>query len=188
VTWLPFDLHPEYPVVGISRAELVARYGGTFHERLRQSFNASGLAYNPPAEVVPNTMRALRLTELARAHALHPQVHDRLMRAYWEEGRDIGDPAELLTLAVEVGLDHDEAAEVIAGDAFRERVLSSTAQAHSIGVTGVPAFLLDRRLLVLGAQPRALFEHALEQLAGNPPPNEEHRKADTGAADDYRPG
>jgi predicted DsbA family dithiol-disulfide isomerase len=50
-------------------------------------------------------MRALRLTELAREHGLHPQMHDRLMRAYWEEGRDIGDGAELRTLAVEMGLE-----------------------------------------------------------------------------------
>ena len=47
---------------------------------------------------------------------------------------------------------------------YLERVLASTAQAHTIGVTGVPAFVLDRRLLVLGAQPRELFEQAFEQL------------------------
>jgi predicted DsbA family dithiol-disulfide isomerase len=47
---------------------------------------------------------------------------------------------------------------------YLERVLASTAQAHSIGVTGVPGFLLDRRLLVLGAQPRELFARAFEQL------------------------
>jgi predicted DsbA family dithiol-disulfide isomerase len=47
---------------------------------------------------------------------------------------------------------------------YRERIVASTAQAHSIGVTGVPGFLLDRRLLVLGAQPRELFAQAFEQL------------------------
>src|SRR5205823_2141505 len=184
---LPFDLHPEYPAAGISRAELEARYGHAFHERLRRSFEASGLEYNPPAEIVPNTMRALRLTELARDHGLHLQMHERLMRAHWEEGRDIGDGAELRTLAVEVGLDHDEAAGVIAGEAFRERVLASTAQAQSIGVTGVPGFLLDQRLLVLGAQPRIIFEQALERLAINPPRNESDPEARTGTADEQRP-
>jgi predicted DsbA family dithiol-disulfide isomerase len=177
VTWLPFDLHPEYPASGISRAELEARYGGAFHERLRRSFEAAGLVYNPPAEVVPNTMRALRLTEFAREQALHPQMHDRLMRAYWEEGRDIGDGAELFTMAVEVGLEEEAAADVIASEAFRERVLASTAQAQSIGVTGVPGFLLGQRLLVLGAQPRAVFEQALERLTGNARPNQEQPDA-----------
>jgi predicted DsbA family dithiol-disulfide isomerase len=170
VTWLPFDLHPEYPAEGIPRAELHARYGGPFHDRLRESFAAAGLVYNPPPEVVPNTMRALAVTELARDRGLHPAVHDRLMQAYWEEGRNIGDPAELLALAAEAGLEADEA-EAAMGDAvLRERVRGLTAQAHAIGVTGVPAFLLDQRLLVLGAQPRAVFEQAFERLRAAGPP------------------
>ncbi len=161
MTWLPFDLHPEYPREGIPRADLNARYGDAFHERLRQSFAAAGLVYNPPAEVVPNTMAALCVTELARERGLHAPVHDRLMRAYWEEGRNIGDPGELRSLAVECGLDEQEVTAVIEGDAYREQVRASTAQAHGIGATGVPAFLLDRRLLVRGAQPREVFEQAL---------------------------
>ena len=86
------------------------------------------------------------------------------MRAYWEEGRNIGDSGEVLALAVEAGLGEKEAAEVITGDAYQERVLASTAQAQSIGITGIPASLLDGRFLVLGAQPREVFEEALAQL------------------------
>ena len=164
MTWLPFDLHPEYPADGIPRAELHARYGDRFHERLRESFGASGLAYNPPPELVPNTMRALRLTELARDRGLHAEMHDRLMRAYWDEARDIGDADELSSLALEVGLDGDEVVAVLGGDAYRERVLDSTARAQSLGVNGIPAFLLAGRLLVLGAQPREVFERAFQQL------------------------
>jgi predicted DsbA family dithiol-disulfide isomerase len=165
VTWLPFDLHPEYPAEGIPREQLHARYGSSFHDRLRERFSREGLAYNPPPGVVPNTMRALRVTELARERGLHPGVHDRLMDAYWAEGRNIGDPAELRALATEAGLDGGEVDEVLAGEAYRDRVLGSTSQAVSIGVTGVPGFLLDRRLLILGAQPRDVFERAYEQLA-----------------------
>ena len=164
MTWLPFDLHPEYPPEGIQRAELHARYGDAFQERLKQSFVASGLIYNPPPDVVPNTMRALRVTELAREFGLQRDVHDRLMRAYWEEARNIGDSEELLALAVEAGLGEKEAAEVITGDAYQKRVLASTVQAQSIGITGIPASLLDGRFLVLGAQPREVFEEALAQL------------------------
>jgi predicted DsbA family dithiol-disulfide isomerase len=169
VIWLPFDLHPEYPAEGIERAELQARYGDAFHERVKQLFATSGLVYNPPPDLVPNTMRALRVTELARERGLHRQVHDRLMRAYWEEGRNIGDSSEALALAVEAGLDEKEAAEVIKGDAYQEHVLASTAQAQSIGITGVPAFLLDGRFLVLGAQPRGVFDQALAQLGPQGP-------------------
>src|SRR5262249_22510858 len=118
------------------------------------------------AEVVPNTMRALRVTELARDRGLHASVHDRLMDAYWAEGRNIGDPEELRSLVVGAGLDAGEGDDVLGGDAFRERVLASARQAGMIGITGVPGFLLDRRLLVLGAQPREAFERAFEQLDG----------------------
>ena len=164
MTWLPFDLHPEYPPEGIPRDQLHARYGSTFHDRLRERFAEEGLAYNPPPEVVPNTMRALRVTELARERGLHAAVHDRLMDAYWAEGRNIGDAAELRVLSVGAGLDGAEVDEVLASDTYRDRVLSSTSQAVSIGGTGVPGFLLDRRLLVLGAQPHDVFERAIAQL------------------------
>ena len=125
--------------------------------------------YDPPPEVVPNTMHALRVTELARERGLHAAVHDRLMDAYWAEARNIGDPGELRSLAVEAGLDGTEVDEVLAGDRYRDHVLGSTSQAVSIGVTGVPGFLFDRRLLVLGAQPREVFERAFAQLSEEPP-------------------
>jgi predicted DsbA family dithiol-disulfide isomerase len=162
VTWLPYDLHPEYPPEGIPRDELHARYGDAFHDRLKAQFDAHGLAYNPPRDVVPNTRDALRLTELARERGLGEQLHDRLMDAYWEEGRNIGDRDELRALAAEVGVDDPDTAWE--DDLYLQRVLGSSAQAQSIGVTGVPGFLIDRRLLVLGAQPRDVFEQAFERL------------------------
>ena len=128
-------------------------------------FEANGLRYNPHPEIVPNTMRALRVTELARDRERHRAVHDRLMDAYWDEGRNIGDPDELRTLAVEAGLEPEEVGAVLAGDAYADRVLASTGEAQSVGVTGIPAFALDGRLLILGAQPREVFEQAFAQLA-----------------------
>ena len=113
-------------------------------------------------------MNALRVTELAREHGLHQAVHDRLMDAYWNEAQNIGDPDVLRELAIDAGLDATGVDEVIAGDRFRDRVQGLTAQAVSIGITGVPGFLLDRRVLVLGAQPRRVFEQAFEQLAVTP--------------------
>jgi predicted DsbA family dithiol-disulfide isomerase len=91
-------------------------------------------------------------------------MHDRLMKAYWEEARNIGDPDELRALAGQVGLDAAEVEDVLASDAYGDRIERSTRDAHSIGVTGVPGFLLDRRLLVLGAHPRPVFEQAFARL------------------------
>jgi predicted DsbA family dithiol-disulfide isomerase len=160
ITWLPYDLHPEYPPEGIPRDALRKRYGEVFHDRTRELFERSGLVWNP-SETVPNTRDALRVTELARDRGVHDAFHDRLMQAYWEHGENIGDHEVLRAHAGEVGLDRDEVDSVLAGDAYLDRVQASTQQALSIGVSGIPAFLVDSRLLVLGAQPRAVFERAL---------------------------
>lgn len=166
MVWLPFDLHPEYPPEGIPRAQLVARYGEGMHERVRSFFAERGLEYNPHPDVVPNSRRALQLAELAREHGVHGPMHDRVMDAYWAEARDIGDPDVLRELAADVGLPGDEVEDVLAGDRYVDVIHASTRQATSIGANAVPAFLLERRLLVLGAQPEAVFEQALAQLAG----------------------
>jgi predicted DsbA family dithiol-disulfide isomerase len=117
--------------------------------------------------VIPSTLLALRVTELGRDRGLHAAVHDRLMDAYWEDGRNIGDPDELRALAVEAGLEAAEVDDVLATDAYQDRVHGSTTQAQQIGVNGIPAFLLDRRLLVLGAQPQESFERAFAELAAH---------------------
>ena len=167
VDWLPFDLHPEYPAEGIPLAELHRRYGIGVGERdpLRDRFAAAGLEYNRP-QVVPNTRLALRLTELAREQGLHERFHDRLMDAYWSEATNIGDPDELRRLAAEAGLDADDVEHVVSDPtAYLDVVEASTREAQSIGINAIPAFLLDRRLIVLGAQPLETFRRAFAQLA-----------------------
>jgi predicted DsbA family dithiol-disulfide isomerase len=136
-------------------------------------FARAGLEYAPPPDVVPNSRDALRITELARDRGLHEPVHDRLMNAYWAEGRNIGDRDVLRMLAVEAGLDAGEVDEVLAGDRYGERVQASTAQAAGIGATGVPAWVLDGRLLVLGAQPREVFDKAFTRLGVVPVDDDE---------------
>ncbi len=166
MTWLPFDLHPEYPPEGIPLAELHRRYGIGHGDAdpLRERFEVAGLVYNRP-EIVPNTRLALRLTELARDLGLHAPTHDRLMDAYWAEGQNIGEPDVLRALTAEVALPPDEVERVLAGDDYAARVQASTEQAAALGINGIPAFLIDERLLVLGAQPREVFERAFESLA-----------------------
>lgn len=130
---------------------------------MRALFARHSLEFEP-SETIPNSRSALRLTELARDRGLHEPFHDRLMDALWSEGGDLGDAETLRSLAVETGLDGAEVDDVLGSDAYLERVLASTRQAHSIGINGIPAFLLDGRLLVLGAQPREVFEQAFERL------------------------
>jgi predicted DsbA family dithiol-disulfide isomerase len=167
VVWLPFDLHPEYPPEGIPLADLRRRYGIGVGEDdpLRARFAAAGLAYDRP-DVVPNTRLALRMAELARAQGRHRPFHDRLMDAYWSEATNIGDPAELRRLARESGLEAEAVERVVEDPTlYLDVVEGSTHQALSAGINAVPAFLLDRRLIVLGAQPLETFRQAFAQLA-----------------------
>jgi predicted DsbA family dithiol-disulfide isomerase len=167
VVWLSFDLHPEYPPEGIPLEQLHRRYGIGIGERdpLHDRFAAYGLEYDRP-DVVPNTRLALRLTELARELGLHQPFHDRLMDAYWSEATDIGDPNELRRLGAEAGLDAEEVERVIADpSAYLDVVEDSTRQAQSIGINAIPAFVLDHRLIILGAQPLEVFRQAFAQLA-----------------------
>ncbi len=164
IQWLPFHLHPEYPPEGIPRAELARRYGDHFSDAVRRMNEEAGLAYNPHPERVPNTRRALELGEWARARGAHDELHERIMDAYWTQGRDITGWDVLAPLVAEAGLDADEArAEVDAG-AFREPVDASTLVAQRNGISAVPAFVLDGRLLVSGAQPHEVLREALVRV------------------------
>lgn len=169
MTWLPFDLHPEYPAHGIPRADLIARYGPGMVARVTQFLALRGLRYNPHPDIVPNSRSALRLAELARSYGVFGPFHERLMDAYWGEARNIGDEDELRAIAAENGLASGDVDDVLASDRFLDVVESSTRAAASVGATGVPAFLLERRLLVVGAQPEETFERAFAQLAATPP-------------------
>ena len=166
VDWLPFDLHPEYPPDGIALEDLHRRYGigvGAA-DPLKPRFEAAGLTYNRP-EIVPNTKLALRMTELARERGMHEAFHNRLMDAYWSEATNIGDADELRRLASDVGLPGDDVERVIADSSLHlDDVEASTREAQSVGINAIPAFVLDHRLLVLGAQPLDVFRQAFAQL------------------------
>lgn len=161
--WLPFQLHPEYPPDGLPRAELIVRYGESMEARMRERFAVDGLEYNPNPDVIPNSLDALRLTELARELGRHEEIHDRLMDAYWRDAVDLGERDELRRLLHD--LPADDVERVLTSDAYRDRVLASTAEAQSVGINGIPAWVIDGKLLIPGAQPREVFEQAFAQLA-----------------------
>lgn len=163
VEWLPFDLHPEYPPEGISRRELAERIPASFQENVRRMNEESGLAYNPHPERVPNTRRALELIEWGRANGAGDALHERVMDAYWTEGRDISGWDELEPLVAELGLDAARAREEVDAGLFRDPVDASTRHAQGAGINAVPAFVLDGRLLVSGAQPHEVLSRAMEK-------------------------
>jgi predicted DsbA family dithiol-disulfide isomerase len=163
IDWMPFDLHPEYPPEGIAIDDLSRRYGHDVRESQAKMFAAAGLP-NADRDFVPNSHPALNVAELARDKGVLEDVHQALMRGYWAEARDIGDAGVLADIATPFGLDPDEVREVVASGRYEDHIRQSTAAVLDAGAGGVPAFVVDDRFLIPGAQPHELFTRVLEKL------------------------
>lgn len=130
-------------------------------------FAESGFGYAPHPEITPNTHLALELGELARAEGLHDVYHEAVMRAMWEESRNVADPDEIRAVAIEAGLDPEAVDEAITTRRFRPVVEESTREAHAMGINAVPAFVLQEQYLLMGAQPHEVFEEAIARILGD---------------------
>ena len=137
-------------------------------------FEEAGLPHAEPLEKIPNSRGALMLGELARDRGAYDELHPRLFDAYWARGRDIGDERVLAEEGAAVGLDEAEIIEALRDERYLDRIEAETRAAFEVGVSGVPAWVIDQRLLVPGAQPHDVFERVLERL-GHLPLNGEGR-------------
>jgi predicted DsbA family dithiol-disulfide isomerase len=132
-------------------------------------FDAAGLPHADSLPFVPNSRKALVLGELARQQGLLDEVHPRLFRAYWVEGRDIGADDVLLDIAAEAGMDRAEVIDRLAapGDVLAA-IEQETREVVGQGVTGVPGWVVDERFMIPGAQPHEVFERVLGGLGHEP--------------------
>ncbi len=87
-----------------------------------------------------------------------------MMRAYWEQARDIGDPAVLREIAEQVGLNTKDFEQILASEAFDEQVTADVDLAHDYGMTGVPALIFADHYLVVGAQPYQVLKQVVERV------------------------
>jgi len=86
------------------------------------------------------------------------------LRAYWEQGKDIGDTAVLRAVAEEVGLNTKDFEQILASEGFNEQVNADIEMAHEFGLTGVPALIFADRYLVIGAQPYQVLKQVVERV------------------------
>ena len=126
-------------------------------------FDEAGLPHATRTRI-PKSHAALNVGELAREHGVHSQLHDRLMTAFWAEDRDISDPDVLVEEGGALGLDADEVRRVASELPYQDQIHASTLAVHEMGASGVPAFVVDDRVLIPGAQPHELFERVMEKL------------------------
>jgi predicted DsbA family dithiol-disulfide isomerase len=149
-------------------------------ERLGAMFDQAGLPHAVRIERVPNSLRALILGELARDRGVLGALYPRLFDAYWARGLDIGDDQVLVDEGVGVGLDPPDIVDALADPAYLERVVGQTREALELGANGVPAWVIDERVLVPGAQPHGVFERVLERLGHGGPGGAAHADAPAG--------
>jgi predicted DsbA family dithiol-disulfide isomerase len=131
-------------------------------------FEQAGLPHAEPLEKVSNSRGALLLAELARDRGVFDELHPRLFDAYWGRGLDIGDEHVLVREGGAVGLEESDIADVLRDGRYLERIEAETRTAIEVGACGVPAWVIDRRLLVPGAQPHEVFARVLERMGHSP--------------------
>ena len=131
--------------------------------RVEQVAAGEGLEYHLADGVSGNTLLAHELLHLAAEHGLRNELKERLLHAYFEEGRSVFDVDSLVPFAVEVGLDEAEVREALADRRYLAAVREDGATAQALGATGVPFFVVDRKYGAAGAQPAELLLQILER-------------------------
>ena len=171
VSWYPYQLNPDMPEDGMSLEEYLSmRFGSAANvqpvlDQLAADARDENIELRfDRIERVPNTLRAHQLMYLAETQQKDQSaLAEELMTAFFRRGEDIGDPEILIELATRHGLAADDSARVIDDDSARQLVLSREAQVRSSGIAGVPGFLLNRRLLVIGAQDKDTLVNAFDR-------------------------
>lgn len=168
VRWHPFQLNPELPPEGVDRkAYLEAKFGGPqraaqVYDRVRAAGRTADIAFEFDAIArQPNTLDAHRLIAWAQSRQEgDPQaLVEALFRAYFLDGRYIGDADVLAQVAADAGYDPEDARAFVRSDALRDEVRGADARAREMGVSGVPFFIFDGKTALSGAhEPAALLE------------------------------
>ena len=164
VQWIHFPLHPDTPAQGKSLEELFAGRGydiPKMQAQMRARMTAEGLPYGE-RKMTYNSRLAQELGKWADEQPGGEAIHDALFRAYFVDGRNIGDAEVLVQIAESVGLPGDKAREVITQRTHRAAVDADWRKAAEYGVTGVPTFVAGAQGVV-GAQPYETLERLVQE-------------------------
>jgi predicted DsbA family dithiol-disulfide isomerase len=172
VVWRPFELNPDVPVEGVDRETFMAAKMPdqarleAAHVELERQGGSSGIRFRfDLISRIPNTRRSHLLIAHAARRGLQAAVKDRIMRAYFEEGCDIGDPDELVRLGTEVGVSAAEARNALILRVGQDGVVAAERHASVLGITGVPTYIFDGQYTISGAQEVGIFARVFDQVA-----------------------
>lgn len=167
-----FELSPDTPVdFDGGEADYLATHKGISSAQAQEMLDRvtgvaaeAGLAYRFDTLKHTNTVKAHELLHYAKEQGRQLELAERLMSAYFTEGRHLGQEDELVALAVDAGLDADGAREALQSGRFLAAVRADQQQATEYGINGVPFFVIDGKYGVSGAQPPAAFAQIARQL------------------------
>ena len=171
VEYHSFQLAPDTPVdfVG-SAADSLATRKGIPREQVAEMFDRVtgiakqvGLDYNYDAVRHTNTVLAHELLHYAKAHGCQVEMKERLLRAYFIEGKHVGRIDDLAVLAADIGLDRADVVRSLTEEEFLADVRADESLASEYGIQGVPFFVIDGKYGISGAQDAATFAAALKQ-------------------------
>lgn len=171
VVYRSFELDPAAPA-GVTTPtvdRLADKYGMTpaqasqAQRAMEKRAAGDGLTFRMGSLRSGNTRDAHRLIQLAKDRGRQPELVERLHRAYFTDEDSVFDHDALTRLGVEAGLDGDDIAVVLAGDAYTDHVDTDEAMARAIGATGVPLFVIDRKYGISGAQPAETIKEVLDR-------------------------
>jgi predicted DsbA family dithiol-disulfide isomerase len=164
ITWRAFQLNPDMPDTGMARdAYIAAKFGSASHAaRIYATITETGAGENirfafDRIRRTPSSRAAHRLIRYATKKGNADPMVEALFSAYFEQGRDIGDPAALADIADEAGYDHADVRAWLAGDAALDEILAEDRSARRLGISGVPCFIVDGGYAISGAQEPEFF-------------------------------
>jgi predicted DsbA family dithiol-disulfide isomerase len=171
VSWYPFQLNPEIPPEGQAFDDYLTRRFGSREavepvlEELTRAGKRQGIRFAfDKIRRVPNTLPAHQVMQQAETLGKdQAELGEALMSAFFEQGRDIGERDVLIEVAGEVGMRGRDVRKAIGSDQLRQAVVAREAQVRSSGLNTAPGFLLNRRLLLVGAQPTEAIVNAFDR-------------------------
>jgi predicted DsbA family dithiol-disulfide isomerase len=159
--WHAFELHPAgAPPISPERQARILAGRPLLQRRAREQY---GLEMNP-GPLGTDSRPALVLEKYAQTQGKGAAFHVAAMRAYWEQGQDIGDTEVLRAVAEEIGLTTKDFEQILASEGFNEQVNADVDMAHAYGLTGVPALIFADHYLVVGAQSYQVLKQVVERI------------------------
>lgn len=171
IEWKSFQLNPDQKTnPNISTLEHLAESKGWSMAQTREITSnvvnmaaSQGLDFDFEKAVVANTKNAHRLIHLAKESGKGDAMKERLLSAYFSEGKNVDDFTTLISLGKEVGLEEEKIKAMLESNQFEEAVDQDIYESRQIGVRGVPFFVLDRKFGISGAQPDEVFDQTIQK-------------------------